>query len=123
MTKVYVLTSGSYSDYHIIGIFSTKERAEFISKKLDSNNEIEEYELDEIGKDNRFVYDCYFGKDGIDVAVIDQTWSTYKLNIVDDFRSKQWHQSNFVVSVLAEDEEHAIKIAFDLIAIYKYNHD
>ena len=27
MTSIYVLTEGSYSDYHIVGVYSTKELA------------------------------------------------------------------------------------------------
>ncbi len=28
MDKVYIVTQGSYSDYRIVGVFDTKERAE-----------------------------------------------------------------------------------------------
>lgn len=59
MSKVYVVTSGSYSDYHIDAIFSTKEQAEIyqavhsMDYETDSffsdyaNYGIEEYEVDE----------------------------------------------------------------------------
>ena len=61
MGKVYVVTSGEYSDYHISAIFSTKEKAEMYQAlrsdaessssrywNLQINYEIEEYELDEL---------------------------------------------------------------------------
>jgi hypothetical protein len=52
MTKVYAVNAGSYSDYGICGIFSTRENAEkymqaFPRKTYSSYNDIEEYELDE----------------------------------------------------------------------------
>ena len=48
MEKVYAVNSGSYSDYRINAIFSTKELAEeFMAIIPDSDyNEIEEYEID-----------------------------------------------------------------------------
>lgn len=48
MKVIYAVSSGSYSDYHICGVFSTKEKAEaFMAAVEDSDyNEIEEYELD-----------------------------------------------------------------------------
>jgi len=45
--KVYVATEGSYADYHISAIFSSREKAEeYMGNMPDRFNEIEEYELD-----------------------------------------------------------------------------
>jgi len=48
MTKVYAVNSGSYSDYRVNAIFSTKELAEEFMQFIpdDDYNGIEEYELD-----------------------------------------------------------------------------
>ena len=51
MQKVYILTSGEYSDYSIEATFSTKEKAEAFAKELRKRcrwraPEIEEWELD-----------------------------------------------------------------------------
>lgn len=48
MKKVYAVSSGSYSDYGIDAIFSTKEKAEEFMQfiKNDDYNKIEEYEID-----------------------------------------------------------------------------
>jgi hypothetical protein len=53
--KVYVVTTGEYSDYGISAIFSTKEKAEAHCETLraeeycnEKPNDIEEYELDEM---------------------------------------------------------------------------
>ena len=47
MTSIYVLTEGDYSDYHIIGVYSTKELAEE-AQSLNQYSVIEEYNLDNI---------------------------------------------------------------------------
>ncbi len=51
MDKVFVITEGSYSDYSILAVFSTREKAEnahkVISKRVSDINEIEEYPLDD----------------------------------------------------------------------------
>ena len=45
--KVYVVTSGTYSDYCIEAIFSDKKKAEVYSG-IHSYNEVEEWEVDEV---------------------------------------------------------------------------
>lgn len=48
MTTVYVVTGGSYSDFHLVGVFSTREKAESYVGTVESNSEdIREYNLDE----------------------------------------------------------------------------
>lgn len=41
----YVVTSGEYSDYHIDGVFSDKEKADFFADK-DNDRSVEEYDID-----------------------------------------------------------------------------
>jgi hypothetical protein len=56
---VYVVTSGTYSDYRIDGLFSTQEAAETYAKQIESHEHpsVEEYELDsEVGKFRQNVY-------------------------------------------------------------------
>jgi len=48
--KVYIVTAGSYSDYHIVRCFLDKNNAEEyikISDEWDLNDDIEEYNLDD----------------------------------------------------------------------------
>lgn len=70
MSKIYVVTSGEYSDYGIDAIFSTKEKAqEYITIRTNSEYiwnelEIEEYELDRMAEPPEFVFvekDLYKG--------------------------------------------------------------
>ena len=51
--KVYVVTVGDYSDYHIKGIFDSREKAEeYINHSASSElNDIEEYNLNELKSD------------------------------------------------------------------------
>lgn len=44
--KIYIVTSGSYSDYRIERVFSTKEKAEEFLDGVDDNYELEEYDID-----------------------------------------------------------------------------
>ena len=52
--KVYVLTQGEYSDYHIVGVYSTKEKAQELCDAMRTNGtlwdepQVEEYELNEL---------------------------------------------------------------------------
>ena len=73
MVRVYVLTEGSYSDYQIIGVFSTKDKAKEaqLQHKVYGESDIEEYNLDAgIGFINKGygVYSVYimFYDDGTD---------------------------------------------------------
>lgn len=53
--KVYVVTSGEYSDYKIEAIFSTKEKAEECSLWT-PRSEIEEYEVDKKDESCKYYY-------------------------------------------------------------------
>lgn len=39
MKTVWAIEQGSYSDYHIVGVYSTKERAEAVAAKLESRRD------------------------------------------------------------------------------------
>lgn len=107
---IYVLTEGDYSDYHIIGVYSTKELAEK-AKFVYPNSEIEEYSLDNVsqyppgmrawfvnienGKLN------YTGQINPDTGVPSEHSYDYGEN--DSYNVYCW----------ATDEEHAQKIALD----------
>lgn len=50
--KVYVMTEGEYSDYGIVGVFSSKEKCEAV-RNGNRDAQCEEYDIDEI-VDKRF---------------------------------------------------------------------
>ena len=113
--KVYVITKGCYSDYHIIGVALDKEKAERIASFFDddyNSSEVEEYDTEKWDiSDGKNLYSIRIDKCGI--SVIDNE-SFYDLNVV---RTYPW--GVYEVSVMARDKEHAMKIASDMIAQYK----
>ena len=49
MEKVYIVTSGEYSDYHIDAVFSTRKKAEEYVDAHGSDYRVEEYPVDDAG--------------------------------------------------------------------------
>jgi len=81
---VYAVSSGSYSDYSIEAIFSTRERAEHYALILSEANDVEEYELDKsyeppeyirVNINDRSIWFCGEWKDSS--WCIEQTHSEY----------------------------------------------
>ena len=58
--RIYIVTWGDYSGYHIKAVFSTQEKAsEFISANCPGEGEIEDWPVDEMaGWTKRTVYTC-----------------------------------------------------------------
>ena len=108
--KIYAITKGEYSDYHICALTVSKEKAEKL-KKLYSDRcykaHIEEYEDGE-GEDIRalFIYRQFDNT----VAVRDYD---------DNERVDIDLYGNIYAIVSAKDKEHARKKAQDMIAKYK----
>ena len=128
MKKVYLVTAGDYSDYHVKAVFSEKRGAElFAATKNDSDDyyeyRIEEYELDPAkfdgivktqylytidGRRGRLQGPCVFTEEGLAKKIIhDREWGYYDL---DDF-----------IILPEQDDEKAKKIAQDRIARKKAN--
>jgi hypothetical protein len=90
MTSIYVLTEGDYSDYHIVGVYSTKELAKE-AQSLYEYSQIEEY--DDITTSQ--------------VGPFDGT-------IPREFEYKSHNgETAYFVYCWAVDEDHAEKIALD----------
>lgn len=121
MEKVFIVTSGSYSDYNIDAVFDTKEKAEAYIKSFGQYdqdfNDIEEYDLNPKtrtrGRKGMFAYhvrmtealevkSCFSGESYEDLADNKECFYTeyYKPFMLDCY-------------VWARDKEHAIKIAVD----------
>jgi hypothetical protein len=106
--KVYIITKGEYSDYHICGVFSTMKVAKKASDLYGGDVEIEEHKLDVIPDHpvDHLWYSVFMTKEGDtkNVSLSDSTAS----------RKVEW-QPAFELGVeffmWAKDEKHAIKIA------------
>ena len=114
MKNIYVLTEGSYSDYYIVGVYSTKELAEE-AQSLYQDSQIEEYDLDNIpehppGMSAWFVRINDGELDDIftnQVSPFDQTVPSEK-----EYRWRHGETAYFVYC-WAVDGNHAEKIALD----------
>ena len=119
-TKVYVITKGHYSDYHICAVTLDKERAHKLQKMYTDgiyNAEIEEYIPNEAKPMFLFGVEFYEGKF---IRFKADEYKSYDDGIIEvslDFDSDELHD---IVWVKAADEDHALKIAQDKLAEYKY---
>lgn len=125
--KIYVVTKGIYSDYHICGVAVNRKIAEKIAKYVDSSNlseysdkaNIEEYETD-AWRDVVFsggIYNVTETSTGKLYAEKEQ----YDVEELYKTRNKVIETINGTLqtTVLAGDRQHAMKIATDLFAKYK----
>ncbi len=128
MSKVYIVTSGDYSDYHICAASLDKKRAEILAEKYTDRYDeatVEEYELDEFFEEaiqGYFWYWCWckiengmFGQVGV------RQLDSYGTDVVGKVVKSLRHEQLFV-DVLAENDEHARKIAAEKFATYIYEH-
>lgn len=116
--KVYIITKGTYSDYHICAVTLDKNTAEKLAKKYseDSWSEavIEEHALEDFTKGERFMYCVTFGNNGISCS-FEEYEHTEKVFY---YKNAYSGQGRMVVYVKAQDEDHAKKIAQDRRAEY-----
>ena len=124
--KVYVVTAGVYSDYHILAIFTSRKRAEEYKKKAEKvwlyyqeEIRVEEYPLNM--PPSQWVKTCVrISRDG---QVI-ETWKWIAKGEVREIEEDLPFydvQGNLVWIVHTEDEEKAIKVANEIRAIILAN--
>lgn len=119
--KIYVITAGEYSDYHICAVTDDKKSAKNLCVKYGSWYEpiIEEYDTEYL-PDRPSTYwvvklDCARG--------VESCWERpfndeedVEINVVSFDR----FCPQLTINVVAEDKDHARKIAFDKFAEWKY---
>ena len=109
--KVYVITQGAYSDYHICAVTLDEKEAERLRKVYDESYDratVEEYETDgpeaKKGTDGRVPYHVHFGKGYTNYSM------SYKHP--NDFTPRVFLGKSFdTVDLFATDAEAAVKIA------------
>ena len=110
--KIFLVTTGDYSDYKVCGVYSTKEKADWAYKLYGGNGcaDIAEFELDALPDTppGMLKYSVIMNRDGVVKCVI--------LHDVTDEPDREWcpyeseeDQMNFFV--FAKHETAAIKIA------------
>ena len=112
MKKVYVVTSGCYSNYSIERVFSTKELADDFCDRYDNDYQVEEYELDgEMPPREEKVFSIWMQLDNKkvfsvgtrnirekDYVHVDVTQNSYKIKYIE-------------FCILSDSKERAIKVA------------
>lgn len=111
MEKIFIVTSGEYSDYKIMGVFDSKEKAELYIESF--HGRIEEYNL------NPYNEQLKNGFKSFQVHMnIKGSTEKYGVNCGNGNHDDNWFADNYenneihlVANMWANDEKHAIKIA------------
>jgi len=120
--KVYLVSEGCYSDFTIIGAFSTPEKAKDAADYFNANEHIDEYEIDQDAKQRPVGMKSFSVTMDREGNVVKDEWS--HTNVIHEcsgsnadndviypyggYRGMPTHAS---FHVWARDEEHAVKIA------------
>ena len=121
MAKVYILTSGEYSDYTIEAVKLDKDQAETL-ERIHPDWNVEEYDTDDIQVLEKYRYYVCVRDNGTVYAKIPYSeLPNTPLNRPRYCRAPWSRQHGWwEVYVEAKDAEHAKKIGVDLIAKEKY---
>lgn len=119
--KVYIVTAGTYSDYHIERVFSTKEKAQEYLDHIgnDDDVDIEEYNLDEETPRGVFGYSVTIYNSDNEATVCRIDFNNFPHKRKDAFR---WIPAQFCLpdniwfNIEAKDAPHAVKIASERLA-------
>lgn len=118
--KIYALTRGSYSDYHIEAMFSSKEKAQaFATIANMTDAHFEEHDVDpEIPQELKHGLYPYSIEISIESGVV---YYCQKLEFWTYMRPARILHKGIDFSCWAKDEEHATKIASEIRAEYIAN--
>ncbi len=127
MAKIYIITSGEYSDYCIQAVFSTKKKAQEYRQQHGTDFSIEIFDIDEEVKkeikiwrvtmrfDNFKVFECTTGLWG-------NGWGSHMKDTF--YYWLDWEGTEYIRLYLEADcMDRAIKIASERIAQIKANKD
>lgn len=122
--KVYVVTQGEYSDYHICAVALEKSKAEAICKLLSNQwNEprIEEYDTDVVEPllHGSKMYDVTLTEKGA-ASAYEESDPTYYLDSVNKVVKNRFKSGEYYVKVFAKDEAHALKVGIEKIHKYRW---
>lgn len=124
--KIYIVTCGCYSDYHIEAVFTNRENAGKYASLWD-DGQVEEYNSDSIDFSNlifnklqgKTCYNCYFDKEGNFVlANINKYFGPETKHLSYIFlENAEWYilksKCNLIITVWTKNEDLAKKIACD----------
>ena len=112
MTKVYMVTDGSYSDYRVLGIYSTKAKAEKAKVLFNADNEIDTIDLDVVPTTPRGMLRWVVEMDrNGNVKGVSRETCEYHLSRASVWKPFDKDVTYLRAAIWAKDEEHAVKIA------------
>lgn len=127
MEKIYIVTSGEYSDYGINAVFSTKEKAQEFRQQHGTDFSIEVYDIDEEVKKETKVWRVAIRFDNFKVSnCLAGLWGDgWDFDMKDTFEYHlDWDNKEYIhLFIEADCMDRAIKIASERIAQIKANKD
>ena len=125
MKTYYAITSCCYSNYHVIAITDDRKKAEHFRKVYNETNresaDIEEFEEMVIRNRVRFVVVVHTNgrADYVRVDEYDE-YKEHENSVCElPYDKRNPNQTFYEVFLSAKDKEHALKAAYDMIAVYK----
>lgn len=123
--KVYIITSGCYSDYHIDAVCETFESAKCKCLELTSECSYDDYRIEEwdtkTGEccSNKDATHYHVWWDGAKLTCEESYAVEYTVRASSIYAMRRGHDFEFNIDGLrADDEAHALKIAYDILALY-----
>lgn len=127
MTKIYIVTSGEYSDYCIQAVFSTKKKADEYRQQHGTDFSIEIFDIDEEVKKETKIWRVEMRFDNFKVSECTaELWGDgWGSHMKDTFEYIfGWEEIEYIRLYLEADSmDRAIKIASERIAQIKANKD
>lgn len=120
--KIYVITAGEYSDYGICAVTDDKKSAERLRKIYSSKwreARIETYDTKYIYEEPKTYWSFEVSLNG---AIVTGELLYFREEEETEINEVELVGAKFYINVIAKDQSHAEKIAFDKIAEYKYEH-
>lgn len=128
MAKIYIVTSGDYSDYGIEAVFSTKEKAEEYVQQHGTNYRVEDYDIDEeVVKKEIKIWRVSMSFDTFEVVecragLWGDGWG-YHMKDTFEYYLNWLNAGHIYLFIEADCMDRAIKIASERIAQIKANKD
>jgi hypothetical protein len=116
---VYLVTDGDYSDYHVLGVFSTMDRAARYKELYNAENDIAVFALDPahppVIAEGMLPWSVVICKDGT-VSQLDRRSVRYAPTRARWMPVRLWTMDEYglIVFCWARDAAHAVKIAGDI---------
>lgn len=110
--KVYIVTAGEYSEYHISAVFSTKEKAEEYMDTVGSDFCIEEYSIDKPIKHEVSIWSIMMDICSKEVLNI-HYYGVNEKDTIEFMPSTSFRNECIIFTVESDSKEKAIKIVSD----------